>query len=179
MAIEPWKMEELDHDKFKWSTFSDEKHPLKPDDADPLVLKTISATLETLYMEAVAKVKGTTYQEWANYCGLKDKDAPTKRWIPHPERMSRDKVLKTCEYFGGKLGCLITVDYLRDPLITRDSTEDIWSAKLVQSAYGRLSKHHQRLITSMLKEFLTSEMIETDYRFLQSAHDSMSNVKHS
>lgn len=151
--------------------FSEKEYPLKSDDMDPFVQKTISATLEMLYEEAKAKDKSTSYRQWSEFCGLKDKDAP-KRWVQHPEKMKRNKVLKTCEYFSNKLDCSITIDYLRDSSITRNSTHDAWSAELVQHVYGRLDKHHKMLVTSMLKEFARIEMIETDYRFLQSALDS-------
>lgn len=144
----------------EWPTFSDEKHPLKPDDAPGMasskfVLGVISNRLRSLYDQAHDN-DGINYRDWADRCGKKDRQTPTG-WIDNPATMNADTVKNTCELFG------VTLEYLRGETSWKGTTEKIWDGEQILALYERFNDGHKELITSVVKECLIVEL----------AHESM------
>ena len=137
----------------KWPTFSDPKHPLKPDETEGMtppkvVLTLISNRLKSLWLDA--KSNGRTLDEWANHCGYKDYQTASK-WLEHPERMKARAVDLTCDFFG------VTVTYLRGETSWKGTSERIFDGELISALYATFNDRHKELVTSVVRECLMVE----------------------
>lgn len=170
MDIKSWTKKDLEWktipDLMKWPTFSDEKHPLKPDEvpgmAPPrVVLTLISNRLRSLYREA-KQSDGINYSDWAQRCGKKDRQTP-KRWIDNPATMNADDVENTCELFG------VTLEYLRGATSWKGTTDKIWDGEQVRALYESFNDRHKELITSVIQECVLVEWAQSTMRDMMGA----------
>ena len=137
----------------KWPTFSDPKHPLKPDNVEGMappkvVLSVISNRLKSLWLDA--KREGRTLDEWANHCGYKDYQT-VSGWLEHPERMKARAVELTCDFFG------VAVTYLRGETSWKSTSERIFDVELISALYAKFNDRHKELVTSVVRECLNEE----------------------
>ena len=130
--------------------FTTDEYPLKPDKVDgaasyDTVLDFISGNLRDTFEQS-----GKSKAAWYTYCGVSDHEA-VNRWLEHPENMKAKHVYKTCELFG------VSIDYLRGRTAFKRANVDVWDVELVKHAYRSLNDHHKRLITDILREFVSCE----------------------
>ena len=168
------------YDDFRWwPTFSDEAHPLDPDET-PLApsealrqilpsrtrtLQDISSRLKGLY-EKEKTESGITYEKWAECCGLKDRRTPP-RWIKHPETMDATDVELTCDLFG------ISLEYLRGEVDDRGTTAEAYDATALSKLYDSLNPRHKKLVSEILKECL---MVEVAARLIDDGYQEVMDL---
>lgn len=131
------------------ATFSDNKHPLNPDDVQQAkgyrdeVLDGIRERLNELY-DMAHTTNGLTKRGFAERCGAGMNKGG--EWLERPETMSAEHVRAACELFG------VTLEYLQCQTDMPDRKPDVWSKYEIADSYDRLPEEHKRLITSMMRE---------------------------